>query len=95
MTGLCIKFLYFGAVSMIFDFIHSFWTFYSITICTTRSSQGLSWRSSKSAKQKQIVCDNGASHAADKPVPSRPGTPEETKSPFEHGDVGFNTSESF
>src|SRR5208337_1097413 len=92
MPGLCIKSLCFGAVSMIFDFFHSFWTFYSIAICISKSSRMLSWCSSKSAQQKQIVCDNGASHAADEPVPSRPGTPEETKSPFEHGDVGFNTS---
>src|SRR5208283_5028648 len=76
---------------MIFSFFRSFRTYHSTAICMSRSCLTLSWGRSKSSQHEQVVCDNRTSHASGKPVPSRPGAPEEAEGTFEYGDVGFDT----
>src|SRR5271157_2128260 len=76
---------------MIFAFFRDFSTHYSIAICSSRSSKVLSLRGPKSTQHKKVVCNNCTAHVSDKPVPSRPGTPEQAESPLEYRDIGFDT----
>ena len=76
---------------MIFTFFSDFSKHYSIVIRTSSPKQALSLHRSKSRQREQVVCDNGAAHTSHKSVPPGPSRPKQTKSSFEHGDVGFDT----
>lgn len=74
---------------MIFGFFHGFWTFIPLDGCTSKVDQLLNCYWSKSAQDKKVVCDNGASHTLDETMPPRPSTPEQAERALQNGDVGF------